>query len=112
APVLTTIPAAPYVPPSYATARGYSEEEVTVGGPEWPLPGTLTLPRGDGPFPALVLVHGSGANDRDETVLQNKPFKDLALGLAARGIAVLRYDKRSKVFGAKMAALPSMTVKD
>jgi len=105
-------PPVPYTPPPYANPSAFTEEDVTVGGPEWPLPATLTLPVGPGPFPVLVLVHGSGPNDRDETIGANKPFKDLALGLATRGIAVLRYDKRTKVFGAKMAALPSLTVKE
>ena len=61
------------------------------------LPGTLTLPQGNGPFPAVVLVHGSGAHDRDETIGPNKPFRDLAHGLAGHGIAVLRYEKRTRV---------------
>ena len=52
-----------------------------------------------------MLVHGSGPNDRDETILQNKPFKDIAWGLASRGIAVLRYDKRTKVYAATMDPL-------
>jgi dipeptidyl aminopeptidase/acylaminoacyl peptidase len=78
--------------------------EVKLGVEGWLLPGTLTLPKGDGPFPALVLVHGSGPNDRDETLGPNKAFKDLAWGLASRNIAVLRYDKRTKVHGQKMAA--------
>jgi alpha-beta hydrolase superfamily lysophospholipase len=56
-------------------------------------------------------VHGSGPNDRDETVGANKPFKDLAVGLASRGIAVLRYDKRTMVHRAKVAALKDFTVK-
>jgi alpha-beta hydrolase superfamily lysophospholipase len=55
-------------------------------------------------------VHGSGPNDRDETVGANKPFKDLATGLASRGIAVLRYDKRTFVHRAKLAALKDFTV--
>jgi dienelactone hydrolase len=54
------------------------------------------LPNGAGPFPAVVLVHGSGPQDRDETIGANRPFLDLARGLAARGIAVLRYEKRTK----------------
>jgi hypothetical protein len=74
------------------------------------------MPKGAGPFPGLVLVHGSGPNDRDEELGPNKPFKDLAWGLATRGIAVLRYDKRSKVHGKKILADPkleaAMTVKD
>ncbi len=105
-------PAAPWAPPAYVDPTKYTESDVIVGGPGWPLPGTLTMPTGAGPFAAVVLVHGSGPNDRDESFGPNKTFKDLALGLASRGVAVLRYEKRSKVFGAKMAALPNMTVKD
>jgi dienelactone hydrolase len=54
------------------------------------------LPDGAGPFPAVVLVHGSGPHDRDETIGPNRPFLDIARGLAAQGIAVLRYEKRTK----------------
>src|SRR5262249_20598458 len=101
-----------YTLPSYATPSSYAETDVTIGSGEWALPGTLAMPVGAGPFPGVVLVHGSGPNDRDETIAQNKPFKDLALGLASRGIAVLRYDKRTKVYPAKMAGLAGLTVKD
>lgn len=66
---------------------------VGVGSP--PLKGTLTLPVGKGPFPAVVLVSGSGPNDQNETVGPNHPFLDIAAGLAERGIATLRYDKRT-----------------
>jgi hypothetical protein len=72
---------------------------ITVGAAPYELPGTLTLPDGTGPFPAVVLVHGSGPNDRDETVGKTKLFADLAAGLAAHGIASLRYDKRTYVYG-------------
>jgi dienelactone hydrolase len=73
-----------------------------VGQGEWHLPGTLTLPiGGGGPFPAVVLVHGSGPEDRDESMGgPNKPFRDLAWGLASRGIAVLRYEKRTMQYAA------------
>lgn len=105
--------AAPYHAPDYASSSAYTEREVTVGaGSEWPLPGTLTVPAGKGPFPAVVLVHGSGPNDRDETLGASKPFRDLAYGLAAQGIVVLRYDKRTRVHGAQSAALPNFTVKE
>jgi hypothetical protein len=111
-----TAPPAKYGPPAYADPGKFEETEVTVGSGEWALPGTLTMPKGAGPFPGLVLVHGSGPNDRDEELGPNKPFKDLAWGLATRGIAVLRYDKRSKVHGKKILADPkleaAMTVKD
>lgn len=102
-----------YKPPTYANPAHFDEKEVTVGSGEWVLPGTLALPKGEGPFPALVLVHGSGPNDRDESVGACKPFRDLAWGLASRGIAVLRYDKRTKTYGKKMAALTEdLTVKE
>jgi len=111
-----TAPPAKYEPPDYADPARFAETEVTVGLGEWALPGTLTRPKGEGPFPAVVLVHGSGPNDRDESLGPNKPFRDLAWGLATRGVAVLRYDKRSKVHGRKILADPkleaAMTVKD
>lgn len=105
--------AAAYQPPSYAVPLMFSEQEVTVGAStDWPLPATLTLPTGAGPFPVVVLVHGSGPNDRDETIGPNKPFQDLAQGLASQGIAVLRYDKRTRVYPSKLASFPKLTVKE
>jgi len=58
------------------------------------LAGTLLLPRGPGPFPAVVLITGSGPQDRDETLMGHKPFWVLADALGRRGIAVLRVDDR------------------
>jgi hypothetical protein len=100
----------PYTLPPYASPSSYVETATTIGSGEWILPATLTMPAGTGSVPAVVLVHGSGPSDRDETVGVNKPFKDLATGLASRGIAVLRYDKRTKVHGAKVAGLTEFTV--
>jgi uncharacterized protein len=98
-------PAAPQAPaaalPPYARAGTFAEREVAVGDGEWRLPGTLTLPQASRP-PAVVLVHGSGPQDRDETIGPNRPFRDLALGLGSRGIAVLRYEKRTRVHAAKL----------
>lgn len=86
----------PHAEPPQADDAGPGKRlDVRVGDGETALPGTLTLPEGAGPFPAVVLVHGSGPNDRDETIGPNRPFRDLAWGLAERGIASLRYDKRS-----------------
>ena len=85
-----------YHAPAYVDESAFHEAEVTVGSGEWALPATLSLPVGPAPFPALVLVHGSGPNDRDESLGPNKVFRDLAWGLASQGIAVLRYEKRTK----------------
>jgi len=80
------------------------QEAITLGqNTPYPLKGILTLPDGDGPFPGLVLVHGSGASNMDEKVGKLTPFRDLAQGLAQRGIASVRYDKRSFAHGLKMA---------
>ena len=68
----------------------------------FPLKGILTLPDGDGPFPGVVLVHGSGSSNMDEKVGKLTPFRDLAEGLARRGVASIRYDKRSFAHGLKM----------
>jgi uncharacterized protein len=93
---------APGDAPTGAEVLGPGERSLSVSTPWGPLPGVLTLPSGQGPFPAVVLVAGSGPNDRDETVGANKPFRDIAQGLAAAGIASLRYDKRSRVYGPRM----------
>ena len=76
------------------------------------LPGILTVPRGEGPFPAVVLLQGSGASDRDESVGNLKPFRDIAEGLAERGIAVYRFDKRSYVYGMELASDRQITLVD
>jgi dienelactone hydrolase len=91
-----------YEAPEYVEKQRFSEKEIQFGIEGWLLPGTLSLPKGSGAFPALVLVHGSGPNDRDESLGPNKCFRDLAWGLASQDIAVLRYDKRTKVHGTKM----------
>lgn len=88
--------------PEYVNIAKFKEVEVEFGLPEWRLKGTLTIPRRIEKPPVVILVHGSGPNDRDETIGPNKPFKDLAWGLASKGIAVLRYDKRTKLHGTKM----------
>ena len=98
--------------PEYSQPASFKERDVTVGEGEWKLPGTLTVPVGAGPFPAVVLVHGSGPNDRDETVGGAKVFKDLAEGLASRGIVVLRYEKRTLQYRARIAAIKNYTVQE
>ncbi|RSM45258.1 hypothetical protein DMA12_14630 [Amycolatopsis balhimycina DSM 5908] len=83
-------------PPAYTVPGRFTEREVTVGAGPLAVPGTVTLPRGRGPWPAVVLL-ASGPFDRDLTTGPDKPFKDLAWGLGSRGVAVVRFDKVTHV---------------
>jgi len=90
-----------------------NELPLAVSSPYGPLPGLLTLPAGKGPFPGVVLVAGSGPEDMNESIGPNKPFRDIALGLAANGIASLRYDKRTHLYARQMmSANPHFTLDD
>ena len=102
----------PFIDSPYVDRSTFTEREITVDAGGWPLPGTLTMPNGAGPWPAVVLVQGSGPSDRDETIGPNKIFRDLAHGLGSKGIAVLRYEKRTRQFGPKIAPLTTFTVKE
>jgi dienelactone hydrolase len=108
APITSTVV---YKAPTYVKVSSFKETSVIIGKGAWALRGTLTMPAGKGPFPAVVLVHGSGPNDRDETIGPNKVFRDLAWGLATQGIAVLRYEKRTREHAAKFAKIRNYTVK-
>ena len=72
----------------------YLEEEVSFVNGDITLAGTITKPKGDGPFPAAIMITGSGPQDRDETILGHKPFAVIADHLSRRGILVLRFDDR------------------
>jgi dienelactone hydrolase len=89
----------PWRHPPYSKPDSFKEREVTIGT-QFKLAGTLSVPNGAGPFPGVVLVHDSGAGDRDESVYAVKVFKDLAEGLASSGVVVLRYEKRTKTYPA------------
>ena len=84
---------------------GFTNYPVIIGeGTDYPLDGILSIPDGvEGKLPAVVLVHGSGPNDMDETIFGNKPFRDVAEYLAKNGVAVIRYDKRTFTHGAALA---------
>lgn len=96
--------------PPYVDTAAFHEERISIGD-SFPLPGVISVPKGKGSFPAVVLVHGSGPQDRDQTIGGNKMFRDIAWGLASRGIMVLRYDKRTKVHGPKMNLL-TLTIQE
>ncbi|MFZ3331023.1 MAG: alpha/beta fold hydrolase [Candidatus Acidiferrales bacterium] len=102
-----------WTPPAYAKVSTFTELPLTLENGKFELPGKLTVPMGNGPFPAVVLVQGSGPHDEDETVGPNKPFADLAWGLASRGIAVYRYTKRTQQYGLQSSDDPAkLTVDD
>jgi len=105
-------PAPPWQPPSYADPDKFGDQDVTLGTGPAEVPGTLSLPREPGPGPAVVLLAGSGPQDRDETIGQNKPFKDLAWGLASRGVIVLRFDKVTYAHARQLAHASDFTLSD
>jgi uncharacterized protein len=92
----------------------FTEKPVSFSESPFELFGTLTIPEGSGPFPVIILNHGSGPSDRDQTISQFncllsglvgttlKPNRDLAHFFASKGFAVLRYDKRSYTYGQSM----------
>lgn len=90
-----------YQIPAYADVNKFIETKYKFGKKGWELDAILTLPKKKKGeefknFPVVILVHGSGPNDMDETIGPNKPFKDLACGLASKGIAVFRFNKRTQ----------------
>jgi hypothetical protein len=86
----------PVEPPAGVTERTVTFKQLD----STPYPAVLCLPKSPSPAPVVIMLQGSGPNDRDETIGQNKPFRDLAWGLAERGIATLRFDKRTFAFAA------------
>lgn len=100
--------AASYLNPAYADTTLYREKEIYINTPGHSLVGMLTVPKKGTNFPIVVLVHGSGPGDMDETVGPNKPFKDLAAGFAAKGIASIRYVKRTLVYSGEFSKVFSV----
>jgi uncharacterized protein len=105
-------PIAPWEPPAYADPDAFTEQEVILGPGRLAVPGTLTLPDGPGPHAAVVLLAGSGSLDRDETIGRNKPFKDIAWGLASRGITTLRFEKVTYAHAQELRDAQDFTLAD
>lgn len=91
---VNTLPVRAPRPQRPAAPFPYAEQEVRFDSPAAHLAGTLTLPPGKGPFPAVLLIAGSGPHTRNERILDHQPFLVIADYLTRRGVAVLRYDKR------------------
>lgn len=90
----------------------FEEIEIQIGDDEFPLDGMLTMPKNVENPPVVILVQGSGSTDMNETIgeVSNKPFKDIAYGLAQNGIASIRYNK--KFYQYPEAATDAITVQD
>jgi len=112
APAGAAKPILPWQPPPYVDPTAFHESDVTLGSGPLAVPGTLSLPRRPGTHPAVVLLAGSGVLDRDETIGRNKPLKDLAWGLATRGVAVLRFDKVTFAHPTEVRSATGFTVAD
>ncbi|HEY3383937.1 MAG TPA: alpha/beta fold hydrolase [Vicinamibacterales bacterium] len=85
--------------PEAAPPAGVTEREISFASGDGQIfPTLLCVPRVPKPAPMVVFIQGSGPQDRDETIGPNKPFRDLAWGLAERGVASLRFDKRTHAF--------------
>jgi dienelactone hydrolase len=112
APLSAAEPIAAWEPPDYADPSRFAEQEVTLGLEPFAVSGTLSVPRGPGPWPGVVLLAGSGSLDRDETIGRNKPFKDIAWGLASRGVAVIRFDKVTHAHAAALKDARDFTLSD
>jgi hypothetical protein len=112
APASAAEPIAPWKPPDYADPEMFDDQDLRVGPDPLAVPATLSLPHQPGPRPAIVLLAGSGPQDRDETIGRNKPLKDLAWGLASRGVAVVRFDKVTYAHPNEVKAAHDFTVAD
>lgn len=97
--ILPKKPNTTYNLPAYADTTRYKEKLITVASGKYSLPAMLTIPKDSVKVPIVIFVHGSGPADMDESVGSQKPFKDIAGGLGSKGIATLRYVKRTVLYG-------------
>jgi uncharacterized protein len=91
---------------------GITESEYTFTSDGYVIPGTFTTPKEGNPVPVVILVQGFGPSDRDESIYENKPFRDIAWALAKEGIASYRYDKRSYLYAEQTAETVTVTIED
>jgi dienelactone hydrolase len=104
---------AAYLAPEYAQVHKFYESKLTLTSGKYLLPGALCVPNNTKNPPVIILVAGSGPNDKDETIGANKPLKDLALGLSSNGIATYRFDKRTLTYGKEIKGnISKLTIED
>lgn len=88
----------PYSPPAWLNPEKIKEVKIDFGEPQFPNSGKLSMPASGEPFACVIIVPGSGGIDKDCSIGPNKIYKDIAWGLASKGIASFRYDKRTHDF--------------
>jgi len=88
-----------YVAPDYCDVSKFLERKITVVNGMYDLPGILAMPNAESKSPLVIIVPEAGPTDKDGSYEENKPYKDLAWGLASKGIATFRYEKRSNNYG-------------
>jgi len=96
--------------PAYVDSTKFIAEEVEFDCQGYKMYGTLIIPKNQRSFPIVIMATGSGPNDRDEKIGANRPFKNLAQGLATLGVATLCYDKRTLTHASLLADLPNFDI--
>lgn len=86
----------------YIDTTRFTEEDVEFGNPDWTIKGSLCIPKFKKSMYAVVMLSGSGPNNRNSEIGPNAPFLDIAQGLATNGIMTIRFDKRTKIYGKRM----------
>lgn len=105
-------PTMPYEPPIYANVDAFYEYKKTLPDPNFPVDGLLTIPKRKSKFPVVIILAGSGPNDKDLTIGSKRIYKDIAWGLASNGVAVFRFDKRTLTHGKAMDRKQDFSVDD
>jgi len=102
----------PYQSPAYADESLFYEYKKTLADPNFPVDGLLSIPKKAKQIPVVIIVAGSGPNDKDLTIGSKRIYKDIAWGLASKGIAVFRFDKRTYTYGKELAQKADLNIDD
>jgi dienelactone hydrolase len=102
----------PYQSPVYADESLFYEYKKTLADPNFPVDGLLSIPKKAKQIPVVIIVAGSGPNDKDLTIGSKRIYKDIAWGLASKGIAVFRLDKRTYTYGKELAQKADFNIDD
>lgn len=99
-----------WTPPDYADKADYKVYPELIPGNGYGLTGEFVRPVGENQDKVVIMIHGSGPSNRDEAIRGNRPFRDLAYGLAAQGISSIRFEKNTYLFGQELASVQDLTI--